>query len=272
MNQRIEAHVNALFTNRPNASQVSDIKEELLSNLNDKFDDLILSGKSEDEAFALVISGIGDIDNLLKDLGESPDYQPLEIEKNQQKRGVFISIGIALYVLSIVPIILFEQMGNSALGVVSMFVVCAAATGFVVFGNSIGKTKYSKTDNSFVEEYKEKVAVDSDRKKLRNAITSSMWPLLVVVYLAFSFITNWWYVSWVIFIIGACVQQIIVYKFSNSEKCKNVWHGILWTATTALYFIISFAVNAWAWSWMIFIMAVAAEQIIRLLIIWKRAG
>jgi len=98
-----------------------------------------------------------------------------------------------------------------------------------------------------------------------------LWPLLVVIYFALSFITGWWHISWVIFIIGACVQQIIVYKFSTSEKSKNVWHGILWTATVAFYFIFSFTTDAWAWSWMIFLAAVAVEQIIRLLIIWKKA-
>ncbi|MDF2566792.1 MAG: hypothetical protein K0R90_248 [Oscillospiraceae bacterium] len=272
MNKRIETHVNSLFANTPNGSHVLDIKEELLANLNDKYNDLIISGKSEDEAFALVISGIGDVDNLLKDLGQSPQYQPLEIAKNQQKRGVFISIGIALYVLSIVPVILLEQIGNSNIGIVSMFVICAAATGFIVFGNSISIIKYSKADNSFVEEYKEKVAIDNDRSKLKGAITSSMWSLIVVFYLTISFVTHWWYISWIIFLVGACVQQFIIFVFAKPEKRKNLWHGILWTATTVLYFIISFTTGTWAWSWMIFLMTVAVEQIIRLLILWKKAA
>ena len=72
MNKRIETHVNALFANTAEESHILDIKEELLANLNEKYEDLIASGKSENEAFALVISGIGDIDNLLKDLGQSP--------------------------------------------------------------------------------------------------------------------------------------------------------------------------------------------------------
>lgn len=271
MNKRIETHVNALFANTPNGSHVLDMKEELLANLNDKYNDLITSGKNEDEAFALVISGIGDIGNLLKDLGESPEYQPLEIAKNQQTRGIFISIGIALYVLSIVPVILLNQTGDSNIGVVFMFIFCAVATGFIVFGNSISKIKYNKADNSFVEEYKEKIAVNNDRGKLQGAITSSMWSLVVVFYLALSFITGWWHISWIIFLVGACAQQLIVYAFAKPEKRGNLWHGLLWTTTTVLYFIISFTLDIWAWSWMIFLAAVAVEQIIRLLVLWKKA-
>jgi len=270
MNKKIEAHVNALFQNTQNSSSILDVKEELLSNLNDKYSDLIESGKSEDEAFALVISGIGDINNLIKNLGETIEYQPLEIEKNGQKRSIFISIGIALYVLSITPVILLDKFNNSEIGVVFMLIICAVATGFVVFGNSMGKIKYSKIDNSFVEEYKEKVAADSDRNKLIGALSSSIWSLIVVFYLAISFITHWWHITWIIFLVGACAQQIIVFCLSESEKRKKLWHSLLWTATTIIYFMISFTTGAWAWSWMLFLMAASVEQIINLIILWKK--
>jgi len=272
MNSKIEAHVTALFANASAGAHITDIKEELLANLNDKYDDLISSGKSDDEAFALVISGIGDIENLLKDMGEMPEYQPIEMEKNKQIRGIFISIGIALYVLSIVPMILCSQFGRPEIGTVIALVICAAATGFIVYGVSISKTKYSKTNNSFVEEYKEKIAVDNDNAKLRTAMSSALWPLLVVLYLAFSFITGWWHISWIIFLVGACVQQLIVYKFTSTEKRKGLWHGLMWTATVILYFIISFGAQAWGWSWMIFLAAAAAGQIVRLLVLWKKAN
>lgn len=268
MNKRIEDHVNALFANAPKGSNVADIKEELLANLNDKYNDLITAGKSEDEAFALVISGIGDIENLWKDLGEAPEYHPLEIEKNQQKGSIFISIGIALYILSLAPVIFF----SSRIGLMGMFLLCAAATGFIVYASSIRKINYTKTDNSFVEEYKEKIADDNDRKRLRNAMTSAMWSLIVVFYLAFSFLTWNWTWSWIIFLIGACLQQIISYMFTDPARRRNLWHGILWTITVIIYLSVSFATWAWAWSWMIFLIAVAVEQIIRLIVLWKKVN
>lgn len=272
MNKRIKAHVDALFANTSTDSYVLDIKEELLANLNEKYDDLISSDKSEEEAYALVISGIGDIDNLLKDIGQSSQYQPLEIEKNIQKRGILISIGIALYILSIIPIIFLDQLGFSSFGVIFMFFFCAVATGFIAYGYSISKVNYSKEDNSFVEEYKEKVAINNDRKKLMGAISSSLWSLIVVLYLLISFLTSWWHISWIIFLIGACIQQLILYRFADSKKRKRLWHGILWTLAVIIYFIISFGFWAWTWTWMIFLLALAAEQIIRLIILWKKAA
>lgn len=69
MNKRIETHVNDLFANTSSDIHILDIKEELLANLNEKYDDLMISGKNETEAYALVISSIGDIDSLIKDIG-----------------------------------------------------------------------------------------------------------------------------------------------------------------------------------------------------------
>lgn len=270
MNKKIEAHVNELFANTAKESHILDIKEELLANLNEKYDDLIMSGKNENEAYALVISGIGDIDSLIMDICQSPHYQPLEIERNTQKRSVFISIGVALYILSIIPIIFFDQViGIPELGLMALVLLCAIASGFVAYGNSISKSKYSKANNSFVEEYKERVSISNERNKLTGALSSSMWSLVIVLFFLISFLTNWWHVSWIIFLVGACAQLVILYVFADSTKRKRLWHGILWVATTILYFIISFGLNAWVWSWSIFLMAVTVEQIIRLLLIWK---
>lgn len=269
MNKRIETHVNALFANTGSESHILDIREELLANLNEKYDDLVSSGKSENEAYALVISGIGDIDSLLKDIGQAPQYQPLEVEKNSQKRSVFISVGVALYILSIIPIILFNQIGSPAIGVMFLILLCAIASGFVAYGNSISKSRYSKANNTFVEEYKEKVSISNERSKLIGALSSSLWSLAVVLFFLISFLTSWWHISWLIFLVGACVQLLILYAFADEAKRKYLWHGILWVVAVIAYFIISFGFNAWIWSWTLFLMAVAVEQIVRLTIIWR---
>lgn len=68
MNYKIKNYVDKLFIDKPNEPSVNDTKEELLANLNDKFNDLISDGKNPEEAYLLVISGIGEIEELLKPL------------------------------------------------------------------------------------------------------------------------------------------------------------------------------------------------------------
>jgi hypothetical protein len=270
MNKRIENHVSGLFASVASNRQVLDIEEELLSNLNDKFNDLISAGKSEDEAFSIVVASIGDIQSLLGDITNDPKYYPQEIEKNRRLRGLLISIGVAFYVLSLALLLPFLWMDYDSIGVIAMICMCALATGFVVFGVNIGNVRYEKTDDTFVEQYREKTAVGERRTKLRNAISSSLWTLIAVVYLALSFISGWWHMTWIIFLVGALLQLLVVWCFMDKAKSSIIWHFVLWTVTLIAYFVVSFTgFNIWAWSWLIFLFAAAVEQLVRLVVLWR---
>jgi hypothetical protein len=64
------------------------------------------------------------------------------------------------------------------------------------------------------------------------------------------------------------------FKEWQSEKAgkhsiRGQISGAVWSITIALYFIISFSYNCWAVSWIIFLVAVAAEQVINALIALK---
>ena len=143
------------------------------------------------------------------------------------------------------------------------------------YGNNID-TKYMvdaetiKEDNSFAESYKEKVPEDDRSAKMKRSISSSLWPLIVVMYLAISFITKMWSVTWIIFLMGGLLQQIVLYILSKPDERKKFYYSILWITTVIVYFIISFAFNTWAWSWMIFLAAIAVQEIIRLISVWRR--
>ena len=61
MNERIRTHVEGLFEGAPMTRKILDLKEELLANLNSKYDDLVAGGTSPDDAYRTVIAGIGDV-------------------------------------------------------------------------------------------------------------------------------------------------------------------------------------------------------------------
>lgn len=62
MRDHLISYVDLLFAGAPHAS---DIKQEILQNTLDRYDDLIAQGKSPEAAYQLAISGIGDIQELL---------------------------------------------------------------------------------------------------------------------------------------------------------------------------------------------------------------
>jgi hypothetical protein len=68
MNERIRTHIEELFENAPNIKKITELKEELLSNSNSKYDDLLAGGASPDVAYKTVISGMGDVAGLIEQL------------------------------------------------------------------------------------------------------------------------------------------------------------------------------------------------------------
>ena len=62
MKDQLIRYVDLLFAGAPDASE---IKQEILQNTLDRYDDLIAQGKSPQAAYSLSISGIGDVSELL---------------------------------------------------------------------------------------------------------------------------------------------------------------------------------------------------------------
>jgi hypothetical protein len=73
MNEKLRKHVEILFAAAPKNQRTAEIKEELLNNLNEKYDDLLRNGYDSTAAFHIALSGIGDPDELF---GTSPSNSP----------------------------------------------------------------------------------------------------------------------------------------------------------------------------------------------------
>lgn len=77
MREQLENYVELLFAGAPDSNE---IKQEILQNTLDRYDDLLAQGKSPEAAYRLAISGIGDISEILdaeSTQGEPP--QPPEV-------------------------------------------------------------------------------------------------------------------------------------------------------------------------------------------------
>lgn len=68
MNEKLRKHIDLLFTDAPQSKATLEVKEELLANLLEHYNDIVESGKSEEEAYAIVISNIGDVRELIQNL------------------------------------------------------------------------------------------------------------------------------------------------------------------------------------------------------------
>lgn len=73
MKSKIRVYVESLFDGALKTEQVVELREEILQNVIDKYDDLVADGRSQDEAYRIAVSGIGDINDLLHSMGSKSE-------------------------------------------------------------------------------------------------------------------------------------------------------------------------------------------------------
>lgn len=124
-----------------------------------------------------------------------------EKQEITRKRLILLSTGIFLYFLSVVSIIVFEEIGlNSIIGVSSFLIICGIATSLIIYQAMV----YSKE-----EKLKEKEQ-ESPRVKL---ITESVAIIFLIIYFIISFSTMAWHITWIIWLIYAVIENIIKIVF-----------------------------------------------------------
>lgn len=70
MIDRIRGFLDSAFESAPQTAKVQELKEELFANLVDKYNDQLRQGRAPEEAYQIVIGGIGDLDELIASVRE----------------------------------------------------------------------------------------------------------------------------------------------------------------------------------------------------------
>ena len=204
MTDRIRLYVGEIFKKAPLTQKAVELREEVCSNLIDKYNDMKVRGASDEEAYTAAIASIGDEQELLNMLEPPAAPDPKDAKRN----ALMVSVAVGLYIISIVPLIVSDSAGyDPIIGLVFMFIVCAVATGLLIY-NSLSRSGNVRMDDSLVEEFKE-WKQNKGKSSRETAITSALWLVTIAVYLAVSFLFNAWFISWVIFLIASAVERII---------------------------------------------------------------
>lgn len=268
MNQWIEAHVYALLADVPKNMDISAIREKLIYDLNLRYDELCLAGKSPEEAFHEAIREIGDLDDILAGYHGTFDTANRESDRLRAKRRTVMALGIILYIVSIIPFVLLATRGYVTAAVATFLVMAFIATLLVCFGSRIGRMQYVKTDNGTAE-YTEYTEEDKKkRKKIMGTITSTFWLWLTAMYFVISFMSGAWYITWILFVAGACIQQLFEMFFAGRKKRRELAEGAFWTGITTVYLFVSMTMGGWAYTWVIFLIAAGISGIAGAL--WKQ--
>lgn len=221
---KLQQQIDYLFRNAPVNRATYELKEELMANAIDKMDDLMQDGMSEDDAINMVVSGIGNVDELIAQLPEDK-AQAYQAEYDNYQRGEsakIVAISVGLYILAgavfFTGILIASMWYEPALfgGLILAALMCIPPTCMLVY-NSYNRPQYNKADNSVVENFKEFSNNQNRRKHLRRAVSSVIWTLCLVMYFIVSFATGAWWITWIAFLIALCCEAIVALVFSYRE-------------------------------------------------------
>lgn len=211
MREQLIQYVNLLFAGTSNCE---DMKQEILQNTLDRYDDLIAEGKVPEAAYRLAIAGIGDINEILgtapRQTAAYPRATEPEKETDNGTKKLMRAIAVALYILCPVPLFVLSELGMATLGLCGLLAIVAVATGLMILG--------AKKEKLETQNIPEKL---TPQQELRRSIKTLINTVGLVIYFLLSFTTQMWHMTWLVFPITAVIWQLVNAILDLKEAAKN---------------------------------------------------
>ncbi|MDF2674449.1 MAG: hypothetical protein K0R09_2717 [Clostridiales bacterium] len=124
--ETIKNYLDNMFANLPKTSQMLKLKNDILSNMEEKYNELKKNEKSENEAIGIVISEFGNIDELIDELGIKNEDEgtmlptvTLEVAESfmagKKESGLYIGIGVVLCIIGGAMLILLSTLADEGI-------------------------------------------------------------------------------------------------------------------------------------------------------------
>ncbi len=198
--ETIRNYLESMFRGLPQTEKIMRAKSELLQMMEDKYTELIRSGKTENEAVGEVIQNFGNLEDLAEELGIGDILHQTKYSEVQRRKLSFDEVtdylaaakraitmnalGILLCIVSVVGPIMTDAMHlNDWIGVTLLFLSVGCGVVLMVMSGSVTEEyKYIKREPCSID------AVSSDylKNKLRDftptySVLSSVGILLCVL-------------------------------------------------------------------------------------------
>lgn len=229
--EAIRNYVESLFSSIPRSEDASRLKEDMLLNLEEKYNNLIASGKTEAEAVGTVILGIGSVDDLKAALKEEKKDARLKISF----KGLDVTDGKD-----------HVHVGWDGVRVVES----------------------AEEDSEDFETYGDEERIFVEKRQNRFPFEAILWPLCIIAFLILGFLYNLWHPAWLLFI-GATLITILYNTWTDRRKegkLLGAIEGCLWILLIAGYLYAGFAHGLWHPGWLVFPIAALLEGIVHTII------
>lgn len=293
----IRAFIEGLFAQYEDSPDIRQAKKELYQMMEDKYLDLKAQGKSENEAVGEVIAGIGTLEELEEDLNfrakdqvlknniNLTDHQVEEFLEDRKDFARKISFGVAVAIMSAVPLIFLQGMRfisedlSSAIGVGLLIIMIAFAVSiFIPQGMKI--SKYSEFEFKDIEmSTQKKLQVEKEEERYQDIYRRKLSigiPLCVVAVLPVIFISILFEEQETLLLTAVCFLLIVIaigvkmivegsilndsysillqkgdYRNKKINTLLDSIGGVYWTLAAVIYLLWSFLTWDWHITWMV---------------------
>ncbi len=206
--EALRNYLETMFAKMPNTPEVNRAKDELWQMMEDKYNELIAEGKSENYAVGTVISEFGSLEEIADDLGISSEYESEKeaIANNDLRkislseikgflrsygaRAFLIAFGVFFCIFSLT----LPQTGSALddmlptggllstiLGFGMLFFLALGAVLFVIAGAVTSKWRYIRKGNVYIDyENMNYILKEKDTLHVINALVKALGILLCV--------------------------------------------------------------------------------------------
>lgn len=206
----IKTYLENMFASLPKTDKILRLKNDILSNMEERYHELKGQGKLENEAIGIVISEFGNIDELLEEMNLKPQeefeniadkegYPSVSFEetteylKAKERALKFISTGVWLIISGVAAMIIISQLiqqklifdmmsdgSKDALPVILLLGTVAAAVGMFIY-SGLGMEKYKFIEDGLFEVSSETKAIL--QKEFNNIKPKQVFKIIIGVSL-----------------------------------------------------------------------------------------
>lgn len=204
MEVKIHAYIDQLFAGIEAGERLSEVKLEIYQNTLDRYNDFLNEGLSPDRAYDAAIAGIGDIGEILESLGMSASEKQKKKERVKGRRKL-----------------LYNHFSNIVwmLTLIIYFIVSFATSvwhmTWILFliTTALLRTIHAAIDLRYADKPDLPYQPSKEHKKLRSTISGILWLIILIAYLAVSYISSAWYITWIIFFLGDALESLLSMYF-----------------------------------------------------------
>lgn len=179
------------FSGLPQSNELQNIKQDMLANMEDKYDELISSGLSPHEAIGSVIVDFGDVDELLVELGyktatghdtpETAEFMPLSRIRDyiEQIRlsALLVGFGVSWILLGVALIVLIDEMAGfngtfDSFPLPILVFIAMSVAAFIYSGSRL--SDYDDLDEWFLIKNETRQVVEAEYNRLKNSYTQQI--------------------------------------------------------------------------------------------------